>query len=153
MPSPADTPAVRVVAAVIEAGGQVLVTRRLHGTHLEGLWEFPGGKVDEGESHAAALAREIREELDAGIDIGPLVFETAHTYAAGGAEPAQPLRRVHLFFYRCRLTTAVRAMLGQEMRWVPRADLATLRFPEADLELIEFLSTDPGPGNRGHEPD
>ena len=69
-----------VVAAVIEKDGAFLVTRRQQGVHLAGLWEFPGGKIDEGETHAAALAREIREELDADVDVGDLVFEVSHAY-------------------------------------------------------------------------
>ena len=120
-----------VVAAVIEVDARVLVTRRLRGTHLEGLWEFPGGKIDPGETHDAALRREIREELDADVDVGPLVLATAHDY---------PERRVHLYFYRCTLTTTLRPMLGQEARWVPRAELGTLEFPAADAELLALLT-------------
>jgi 8-oxo-dGTP diphosphatase len=131
--APSSTPpneTIVVVAAVIESGDRVLVTRRLRGTHLEGLWEFPGGKVDAGEEHEEALHREIREELDASVDIHERLLTTTHHY---------PERAVALHFYRCTLTSAARAMLGQEMRWVPRADLGTLSFPAADRELIELL--------------
>src|SRR6187200_1512343 len=83
-----------VVAAVIEQDGLFLVTRRLEGTHLAGLWEFPGGKIAGGESHEEGLTREIREELDTDIDIGELVFETQHAYAD---------RSISLHFYRCSL--------------------------------------------------
>ena len=69
-----------VVAAVIEEGGAFLVTRRQQGVHLAGLWEFPGGKIDEGETHAAALAREIREELDA-ESMSAIVFHVTHAHA------------------------------------------------------------------------
>jgi 8-oxo-dGTP diphosphatase len=69
-----------VVAAIIEDEGAFLVTRRQKGVHLAGLWEFPGGKIDEGETQHAALAREIREELDAEIDVGDLVFHVTHAY-------------------------------------------------------------------------
>ena len=68
-----------VVAAVIEQDGSFLVTRRLEGTHLAGLWEFPGGKIASGETHRQGLTREIREELDADVDVGALVFETSST--------------------------------------------------------------------------
>ena len=118
------------MAAVIESDDGVLVTRRLLGTHLEGMWEFPGGKVDAGEGHEEALHREIREELDASVDIHDRLLTTTHHY---------PERSVALHFYRCTLTSAARAMLGQEMRWVTRAELGTLSFPAADRELIELL--------------
>jgi 8-oxo-dGTP diphosphatase len=120
-----------VVAAVIEEEGAFLVTRRQKGVHLAGLWEFPGGKIDEGETHDAALVREIREELDAEIEVGDLIFHVTHAYDD---------RTVALFFYRCRLRTEARPLIGQEMRWVPRADLPTLGFPPADEELITLLT-------------
>jgi 8-oxo-dGTP diphosphatase len=119
-----------VVAAVIEADGTFLVTRRPEGVHLPGLWEFPGGKIDPPESHVQALRREIREELDADVDVKELVFYTAHDYAD---------RVVTLYFYRCTLNGEPRPVLGQQMRWVPRAELSTLGFPPADEELIRKL--------------
>jgi 8-oxo-dGTP diphosphatase len=122
---------VTVVAAVIEENDRFLVTRRQAGVHLAGLWEFPGGKIDPEETHAAALVREIREELDADVDVGELIFHVAHDY---------PERTISLFFYRCRLNGAPRPTLGQEMRWVPRAELATLGFPPADEALIRLLT-------------
>jgi len=125
-----------VVAAVIEHGGAFLVTRRPHGTHLGGMWEFPGGKVQPPETHAQGLQREIREELDTGIDVSELVSYTAHAYAD---------RTIAIYFYRCTLTGTPRPALGQEMRWVPRAELGTLAFPPADDELIRRLLTDQPP--------
>ena len=120
-----------VVAAIIEERDAFLLTRRQKGVHLAGLWEFPGGKIHEGETHAAALVREIREELDAAIDVGDLVFHVTHEYDD---------RTVALYFYRCRLHSEARPLLGQEMRWVPRAELPTLGFPPADEELIKLLT-------------
>ena len=119
-----------VVAAVIERDGSFLVTRRLEGTHLGGMWEFPGGKITTGETHAEALVREIREELDADIDVGALLFETQFDYAE---------RRVSLHFYRCTLRGEPKPLLGQQMKWVPRAELSTLDFPAADKDLIRLL--------------
>ena len=121
---------VAVVAAVIEEDNRFLVTRRLPRTHLAGMWEFPGGKIDPDEPHADALRRELREELDVEADIGPLEYETSHAY---------PERTVTLYFYRCRLKGHPRPLLGQEMRWVARRELATLGFPPADAELIDRL--------------
>jgi mutator protein MutT len=121
---------VAVVAAVIEEKDRFLVTRRLPRTHLAGMWEFPGGKIDPGEPHADALRRELREELDVDSDVGKLEYETTHAY---------PERTVTLYFYRCRLKGQPRPVLGQEMRWVARTELATLGFPPADAELIDRL--------------
>jgi mutator protein MutT len=120
-----------VVAAVVEAHDTFLVSRRQPGVHLAGLWEFPGGKVDPGETHEQALRREMREELDTDVAVGELVFEIEHAY---------PERTVTLFFYRCRLRGTPRPLLGQEVRWVARAELATLGFPPADEELIRRLA-------------
>jgi mutator protein MutT len=120
-----------VVAAVIEENGRFLVTRRQPGVHLAGLWEFPGGKIDPDETHEQALRREIREELDADVTVHDLVFDVEHAY---------PERTVALFFYQCTLKSEPRPLLGQEMRWVPREQLASLGFPPADEQLIRKLA-------------
>lgn len=123
-----------VVAAVIENDGRFLVTRRQHGVHLAGLWEFPGGKIDSGETHEQALRREIREELDADVAVHDLLFSVEHAYDD---------RTVGLYFYRCTLRGEPRPLLGQEMRWVTRDELAQLEFPPADDELIKQLVAAP----------
>lgn len=125
-----------VVAAVIESDDRFLLTRRPRGVHLEGMWEFPGGKLDVDESHADALRRELREELDADAEVKELVLETTHAY---------PERTITLHFYRCALRGTPRPMLGQEMRWVARAELASLGFPPADAELITLLMASAAP--------
>ena len=125
-----DPPRIIVTAAVIRRGDTFLVTRRQRGVHLEGYWEFPGGKCEDGESLAACLEREIREELDASIRPGREVLATEHSY---------PERVVELHFIECELAGEPRPMLGQEMRWVARSDLRSLRFPPADDELIDLL--------------
>ena len=121
---------VAVVAAVIQQGDRFLLTRRQDGVHLAGMWEFPGGKVGDGESHSDALRREIVEELASDVTVGDLVFEATHAY---------PDRTVTLFFYRCDLLGLPRPMIGQEMEWVSRSDLSSLPFPPADVELIRML--------------
>ena len=119
-----------VVAAVIERDGALLVTRRQPGVHLEGLWEFPGGKIDPAETHVDALRREIVEELAVDVAVRDLVLATSHAY---------PDRTVVLYFYNCDLQGTPRPLLGQEMRWVRREELAGLAFPPADEELIAML--------------
>jgi mutator protein MutT len=119
-----------VVAAVIERDGEFLLTLRPDGTHLSGHWEFPGGKVHHSETHVEALRREIFEELDAVAHVGELLHTVTHSY---------PEKTVQLFFYRCELSGDAKPMMGQEMRWVPRAELSSLPFPEADRDLIAQL--------------
>lgn len=120
-----------VVAAIIERDDSFLLTLRPDGTHLSGHWEFPGGKVDPHETHHEALRREVFEELDAVVDVGALAHTVTHAY---------PEKTVQLFFYRCELRGEPKPMMGQEMRWVPKHDLARLPFPEADRQLITMLS-------------
>ena len=120
-----------VTAAVIERDGEFLVTRRQKGVHLEGLWEFPGGKCDPGETLTACLARELQEELGVEARIGREVYTVTHAY---------PERSVELHFFQCELIGDPRPLVGQEMRWVRREDLSSLEFPPADAELIQRLS-------------
>jgi mutator protein MutT len=124
-------PTTTVVAAVVERDGSFLVTRRLKGTHLEGLWEFPGGKCDDGESHHECLAREMREELAVEITIGPRILAVSHDYAD---------RTIALCFYTCDLLGDPVPQLGQDMMWVRREDLRTLPLPPADDELVQLLT-------------
>ena len=120
-----------VSAAVVEIDGRFLVTRRPHGVHLEGVWEFPGGKCTHGETLKACLARELSEELDVPSRVGAEIFGTTHAY---------PDRAVELHFFSCELLGEPRPQLGQEMRWVRREELAELEFPPADAELIKILT-------------
>jgi mutator protein MutT len=120
-----------VVAAVIEQDGRFLLTRRLEGTHLSGLWEFPGGKCEPGESLEECLRREIQEELGVTADVHEEIVTTEHEY---------PERTVRLHFLRCDLAGPPQAVLGQEMLWVTRSDLRSLPLPEADRALVEALT-------------
>lgn len=124
-----------VTAAVVERDGRVLVTRRLQGTHLEGFWEFPGGKCDPGETLAACLQRELREELAVDATVGQEILTTAHAY---------PDRRVELHFFSVTLRGEPVPQLGQEMEWVPRESLPGLKLPPADDELVALLTRQRG---------
>lgn len=119
-----------VSAAVVEREGRVLVTRRQKGVHLEGLWEFPGGKCEPGETLEACLRREMLEELNVRVVVGVEVFTVAHDY---------PDRRVELHFLQCELVGEPVPQLGQELRWRARADLDPGEFPPADAALIRRL--------------
>ena len=124
-------PRIVVTAAVIERDDAFLVTRRPPGAHLEGYWEFPGGKCDDGESLESCLKREIVEELGAEIRVGDLLLACAHDY---------PARVVELHFFGAELLGEPHPVLGQEMRWVARGELRSLQFPPADDELIALLT-------------
>jgi 8-oxo-dGTP diphosphatase len=126
---------ITVVAAVIDRGGSFLLTLRPAGTHLEGHWEFPGGKCQPTETHAQALRRELHEELDIVAAVGKRLHSVTHAY---------PEKAVTLHFYCCEFEGEPKPMMGQEMRWVPRDQLAGLSFPAADAELIRVLSQPPG---------
>jgi mutator protein MutT len=119
-----------VTAAVIERDGRLLVTRRLEGTHLEGLWEFPGGKCESGESLEACLRRELKEELAVDAIIGGELLSTTHTY---------PERKVELHFFSAAIAGDPVARIGQQMQWVRREELGTLKLPPADDELVALL--------------
>ena len=126
----ADLSYIVVTAAIIERDGAFLVTRRPRGVHLEGLWEFPGGKCEPGESHEGCLRREIQEELDTDVRVSEEIFGVTHSYDD---------RRVELHFLRCEMLGEPRPLLGQEMKWVAREALDQLSFPPADAELIVRL--------------
>lgn len=119
-----------VAAAVIETSRGFLMTRRLAGTHLEGRWEFPGGKCEPAESLEACLRRELFEELALVVEVGPEMCVARHAYAE---------RDVELHFFRCTPVGLPVPQLGQEMRWIEAADLTGLDLPEADAVLIDVL--------------
>jgi 8-oxo-dGTP diphosphatase len=123
-----------VAAAVVERDGRILVTKRPAGVHLEGHWEFPGGKRAPGETLEQCLVRELKEELAVEAVVESELLSTSHDYAD---------RRIELHFFSCRLDGEPRPQMGQEMRWVDRSALAALRFPPADAELIALLTVPP----------
>ncbi len=128
-----DGTMVRVTAGIIRDGEKVLVCQRRRGAAFELKWEFPGGKVEDGEEPAACLARELREELAIEVTIGPEVYRTSHRYANGFA--------VELLFYRVegfRGTPENRAFEG--VLWASPADLPGMDFLEADHELVALLA-------------
>jgi 8-oxo-dGTP diphosphatase len=122
---------IAVVAAVIERAGKILITRRPKGAHLEGFWEFPGGKPESGETAEGALAREVREELGVTFTAGERIAEVDWQY---------PDKRVRITFFRGSIDGEPRPLEGQEMAWVIPADLARYEFPPADTALLERLT-------------
>lgn len=124
---------IRVTAGIIRDGDKVLVCQRRRGAAFELKWEFPGGKVEDGEEPAACLARELREELAIDATIGPEVHRTNHRYANGF--------HVELLFYRVERFRGSPENRGFEaVRWVSPADLPGLDFLEADWVLVDLLA-------------
>ena len=120
-----------VVAAVIRADGKILITQRPDDVHLAGLWEFPGGKVQAGETLERALVREIREELGIKIRVNDEFFTVDHDY---------PGKSVRLHFFNCTIADGEPEALGvADLRWVAAADLFQFEFPPADSALIAKL--------------
>mgnify|MGYP001826062300 CR=1 FL=1 len=141
--APGSTPRreITVVAAVIrDEEGHILMQKRPEGRHMGGLWEFPGGKIDDGEAPAQALMRELHEEL--GIEI---VVQRPLTFAVH----EKPDLRILLLFFHARISGGEpRGCEGQAVEWVAMQDLPSLPTPPADAELIRLLSNrqtlDPG---------
>ena len=127
---------IEVAAALIrDTGGRYLITQRRRGSHLEGLWEFPGGKLESGETPAAGLRRELAEELSATFAVGDLVETVRWEY---------PDRVVILHFFDCRVESgAIAPCEDQAMAWVEPARLADYEFPPADRQLIDRLTRAP----------
>ena len=122
-----------VVAAVIrDQEDRVLLTQRLEGRHMGGLWEFPGGKIDDGESPSAALIRELDEELGIGIEVQcPLTF----------AVHEESGLRILLLFYGARIVSGEpQGHEGQAVEWVAVTELPSFPTPPADAELIRLLA-------------
>lgn len=126
---------IKVVAAVIVSGGEVLISSRADDDGGELFWEFPGGKVEDGERFNAALEREIREELGVEIVVFDQIYHVEHSYGE---------KDVELFFFRCAFSgdegKGVRGCEGQELRWCRVEELSGQRLLPADRPLAEFLS-------------
>jgi mutator protein MutT len=123
-----------VAAALIFERDKLLITQRRADDHLPNLWEFPGGKVEPGETFQACLVREIREELGIEISVCDLVEDLTHSY---------PEKTVRLRFYRCALISGeAKAIHVQDLRWVTREELKQYEFPAADAKLIARLADD-----------
>jgi 8-oxo-dGTP diphosphatase len=125
-----------VTAAIIRHQGRVLVTQRPAAVRHGGLWEFPGGKLEVDETPAAALQRELLEELDLPVTVGEIFAVVHHRYDWGA---------VLILAYLCvPVHTRVRNLQVAAHRWLPPEELPTLPFLPADLPLIERLQRQPG---------
>lgn len=123
---------VEVVAALVQdEKGRYLITQRRKGSHLAGLWEFPGGKREADESLEEALRRELAEELSARFAVGQRVETVRWEY---------PERTIVIHFYRCRLESGtIEPREDQAMAWVAPDRLSDFDFPPADRDVIARL--------------
>ncbi|WP_044736440.1 (deoxy)nucleoside triphosphate pyrophosphohydrolase [Geobacillus kaustophilus] len=125
-----------VGAAIRNERGDILCALRAPDMSLPNVWEFPGGKVEEGESPEEALVREIREELGCAISVGKLLADVCHEYGHA---------IVHLRTYEARLVDGEpRAREHAELRWVPLQALRSLEWAPADIPTVEALLVEGG---------
>ena len=126
---------VEVSAGLIFHNGRLLITQRYAGAHLGGLWEFPGGKREAGETFEQCLARELREELGVEVSVGRVLESITHEY---------PEKTVHLKFFLCRLRAGEPQPLGcPAFKWVSQGELKNHDFPAADARLLKKLRNTP----------
>ena len=122
---------IRVAAAVIQKDGRVFATQRGYGPYKDG-WEFPGGKIEPGETPEEALAREIREELDAEISVGEKLAQVEYDYP-----------EFHLSMECYWATVLTRKLLLKEheaARWLGKNDLFSVEWLPADITLLKMIS-------------
>ena len=123
-----------VVAALIVRDGRLLIARRPEGKHMAGRWEFPGGKLECGESPEEAIEREIREELAAEIRAGRVYQAIAYSY---------PEKDVLLLFYAASIVSGEpRPVEEAEIRWITLEELDEYTFAPVDAMLVERLKRD-----------
>lgn len=123
----------RVVAALMLDGDKLLVCQRTRHQTMPLKWEFPGGKIEDGEQPRDALRRELEEELGIQAEIGDEVSRIRHEYPNGGA--------VELRFFTVRKYSGeLENRIFRDIRWVPRSELLTFDFLEADLGLVRELA-------------
>jgi len=123
--------AVKVVAGFIEKDGKVLVVKRPAKKKRGGLWEFPGGKVENGESLQEALKRELKEELGVETWVGEVLAKTTYVY---------PEEEIELYLLSAKIKDEVCLLEPSEVRWVELKELENLTLCPADKVLLEKLT-------------
>ena len=123
---------IRVTAAILEKDGKILIAKRKTGDELfAGLWEFPGGKVEAGETPEECMARELKEELDIEIEVVGLIISNKHKYPHGIFE---------LLAYRVNHISGEMFLNDhEEIKWVTADEMSNFKFPPADIPIIERL--------------
>jgi 8-oxo-dGTP diphosphatase len=122
----------RIVAAVIERDGKYLITQRREEAVLPLMWEFPGGRVEEGESDEAALHREVLGRIGVDVEVGAKVTDREHVYDG---------YTVHLTLFACKLDPAAEPHPAtvKDVRWVGSGEFGEYKFPPADQATMDQL--------------
>ena len=121
---------IEVVAAIIREGNTIFATQRGYG-EFEGMWEFPGGKVEQGEESEDALRREIREELAIDIEVDSLLCTTEYTY---------PTFHLVMHCYWCHITEGTPQLLEHKSaRWLSAQELLDVMWLPADIEVVKTI--------------
>jgi 8-oxo-dGTP diphosphatase len=123
---------IRVVAAVIQRDGKILACRRAPHKSLAGLWEFPGGKVEPGETDEVALAREIREELSIEITVGEFIAESV-------APAGEAMILLNAYWAQTNVAGEVSSTDHDRMEWLAPADLETVTWAPADVPFLALV--------------
>ncbi len=122
------------MAAVIAEGGRIFATQRGYGDFKD-MWEFPGGKMEPGESREEALKREIREELETEISVGEFLCTVDYDY---------PAFHLTMHCFLCSIVSGVLTLKEHEAaRWLSRDELYTVDWLPADIEVLDIIKTDP----------
>lgn len=122
---------IEVVAGVIYKNNKFLIAQRNLKKAQGGLWEFPGGKVEKGESYENALAREIKEEFNANIEVNEYIGENIHHY---------PEKDIELIFYKARLLSEKIELLEHEdYKWITKDDRDNFEFAGADKAVFDLI--------------
>lgn len=122
---------IEVVAGIIYKGDKFLIAQRNLKKAQGGLWEFPGGKLEVGETAADALKREIKEEFNADIEVDEFVGENIHHY---------PEKDIKLMFYKARLVgDNIEALEHEEFKWITKEDKDKFEFAGADIKVFDLI--------------
>lgn len=125
---------INVVGAVVMRDGAVLSAQRSQSMSLPGFWEFPGGKIEPGESAQEALTREMREELLCTVSVGEFVETTTHEYDFGIVTLTT--------FYATLIDAEPKLTEHSEIRWIPVSELRSVEWAPADVPVVEHILRD-----------
>ena len=119
-------------AIIVDKDGKILIGQRPEGKALAGLWEFPGGKIEDGESIEQCIKREIFEELNVQCEVGEFLLTVSRSYEHGDFQ---------LMVYLAKIIDVenLKANVHQNLRWVTANEMNNYEFPPADVEIIEYL--------------
>lgn len=119
------------VAVINNQQGKILIDRRRQSGEMGGLWEFPGGKIEPGETVEECIEREVKEELDIQIDVGDRLTTITHSYKTFD---------VTLYVHDCQYTSGTpRTLECDEIQWVEPAQMDRYQFPQANIQIIQLL--------------